>query len=277
MKQQLQGEAAWIYRKVLGHPLLPAFLKQQAPGEPVQVGWGYRPSGRAARKKCGRLLLLEDSFVRSIRPGSGGAVYGLIADSQGIHYDVDGRSDLLQSLESGKPVGWMNAGDVGDPGKLMEIFRETGASKYNWFPGEYRDGPLPDEEGVLVVDQSRGDAAIRHGGLTVSDFERMLRDALDQAAGTPVYVRSHPDHLFRKKHSCFPQALLEDKRVRLLPPDLSPAQCFSFCHTVMVGSSLMGMEALIHGRKVVTYGKPFFAGRGLTEDRGAAGSRKNAG
>ena len=45
----------------------------------------------------------------------------------------------------------------------------------------------------------------------------------------------------------------------------------------MVGSSIMGMEALIHGKKVVTYGRPFFAGRGLTEDRMAGASRRALG
>ncbi len=275
MKRELQGEAAWIYQRVLDHPLLSAFLKKQELGEPVRVGWGYRLSGRAAKRAGGRLLLLEDSFVRSIRPGGDGAVYGLIADSQGIHYDMKGESDLLQALETGKSIGWMNSGDVGDPEKLMERFRETGASKYNWFPGEYRDELLPDEPGILVVDQSRGDAAIRHGGLTVADFTRMLCEALDQCDGSPVYVRSHPDHLFRKKHSCFPTNLLADRRIKLLSPDLSPAQCFSFCPTVMVGSSLMGMEALIHGKKVITYGQPFFAGRGLTEDRVSTTQRNN--
>lgn len=278
MKQELQGEAAWIYRKVLSHPLLSAFLKEQQPADaPVQVGWGYRPSGRAAVRKGGHLLLLEDAFVRSLRPGHGGAVYGLIADSQGIHYGANGKSDLLHALESGKPCGWMNPGNVGDPAQLMARFREIGASKYNWFPGEYRGEPLPDEPGILVVDQSRGDAAIRHGGLTVADFGRMLRAALDECEGAPVYVRAHPDHLFRKKHSCFPPALLTDTRVKLLSPDLSPAQCFSFCHSVMVGSSLMGMEALIHGKKVVTFGRPFFAGRGLTDDRAAGEPRRQLG
>ena len=279
MKQQTQGETAWIYRKVLRHSLLTAFLGQNYIGmERVHVGWGGRASGLAAlnssRRSGGGLLLLEDSFVRSIRPGRSSAVYGLIADSQGIHYRSMGNSDLLQSLETGVPTGWMNAGKIVDPTHLMGRFREMGASKYNWFPGEYRDEPLPDKPGILVVDQSRGDASIYHGGLTVNDFEKMLRAALDECQGAPVYVRAHPDHLFRKKHSCFPAALLGDLRVKLLSPDLSPAQCFSFCHTVMVGSSIMGMEALIHGKKVVTYGRPFFAGRGLTEDRMAGASRR---
>ena len=274
MRQELHGEAAWIYRKVLRHPLLSAFLKQQNAGEgPLQAGWGLKASGLAARRRArrvgGRLLLLEDALVRSIRPGAGGAVYGVIADSQGIHYDACGPSDLLTALETGQPVGWMRRDSPAsnDVLRLMDRFREVGASKYNWFPGEYRDEPLPDKEGILVIDQSRGDAAILHGGLAVGDFDRMLRDALDSAAGVPVYVRAHPDHLFREKHSCFSPSLLSDARVKLLPPDLSPAQCFSFCPTVMVGSSLMGMEALIHGRKVIAYGRSFYAGRGLTEDR----------
>ena len=146
-----QGEAAWIYRKVLRHPLLSAFLRDcGADGERVRVGWGYRPSGRAAMNAAGhgggRLLLLEDAFLRSIRPGDGAAVYGLIADSQGIHYDAGGKSDLVAALNTGTVSGWMRGDLAGneDPAVLMARFREIGASKYNWFPGEYLDEPLPE-------------------------------------------------------------------------------------------------------------------------------------
>lgn len=264
----------WPFGKLRRHSLLGPVADSLAPdGRPLHAGWGLRSSGRAAlaasRRTGHALLLLEDAFVRSLRPGNDGPVYGLIADSRGMHYAPAGGSDLLAFLETGGPSGWIGTGTGEDPAELMALFRKTGASKYNWFPGEYRDDPLPAEPGILVVDQTRGDASIRAGGFAVADFSRMLCDALDAADGAPVYVRAHPDHIYRKKHSCFPPALLEDARVRLLPPDLSPAQCFSFCHTVMIGGSLMGMEALIHGKKVVTYGQPFFAGRGLTEDRGA--------
>jgi capsular polysaccharide export protein len=271
----------WPFRKLGRHPLLDGMVGRLGlRGQPVHVGWGRRPSGQAAIRAAAasgeRLLILEDSFVRSIRPGHQGPVYGLLADSCGIHYDAHGKSDLLSALNSGSAAGWMRGElrENEDPAALMARFRAIGASKYNWFPGEYRGDPPAEKPGILVVDQTRGDMAIRCGGMAEGDFDRMLRAAFDECEGAPVYLRAHPDHLFRAKKTCFSKDLLSDSRIRLLSPDLSPAQCFSFCHKVMVGTSLMGMEALIHGCKVVTFGWPFFAGRGLTDDRGAAGMVK---
>ncbi|MES2922439.1 MAG: capsular polysaccharide biosynthesis protein [Verrucomicrobiota bacterium] len=245
----------------------------------ISVGWGYRPSGKAAIENAARsgrgLLLLEDGFIRSLRPGSKVA-YSLVADSQGIYYDAAGRSDLLVALDSGKPTGWLRAEGEPDVEALMSRFRELGISKYNWYPGEYSGARLPEETGVLVVDQTRGDTSHAYGGMTPEDFDRMIRDALDEHPDEPVYVRSHPDHRYRGKHSCFAPWVFDEPRIRLLPPDLSPAQCFSFCREIYAGTSVMGMEGLIHGCKVKTYGWNFYAGWGLTEDRGRGGpARQN--
>ena len=176
-------------------------------GEAVRVGWGYRPSGLAALKAAGsggeRLLLLEDALVRSMRPGDG-PVYGLVADSKGIYFDAAGRSDLIETLESGTRRGWLAeaVADRSEVEHLLARFRESGASKYNWFPGDYRCEPLPAETGVMVIDQTRGDASLAHGGVGAGDFDRMVRDALDENPGQTVYVRAHPDHRYRGKHSC---------------------------------------------------------------------------
>ncbi len=261
-----------MYRKVLRHPLLPAFLKSCAEqGETIHAGWGLKASGRAAIRAArtgGRLLLLEDAFVRSIRPGAA-TVYGVLADSGGIHYAADGNSDLVTALRGGEPVGWMRRQplETEPVAVLMERFRELRISKYNWFPGEFRETNDEWAPGILVVDQTRGDASIRAGGMEPGTFDRMLRAAFEECEGAPVYLRAHPDHIHRAKHSCFSSALLADKRLRLLPPDLPPASCFPFCRTVMTGCSLLGMEALIHGCRVTTFGAPFYAGWGLTDDR----------
>lgn len=238
----------------------------------VAAGWGYRPSGlaaiRSARDQGRHLLLLEDALVRSIKPGVG-QVYGLVADSQGIYYDHSGRSDLLAALNSGEPTGWMQAGpqDRGEVENLLARFQTLKVSKYNWHPGDFRDQPAPYRAGVMVVDQTKGDASLKHGGIREGDFDRMARDALDENPGEIIYLRSHPDHRYRGKHSCFSPWVFDEPRVQLLPPDLSPARCFEFCKEVYAGTSLMGMEGLIHGCRVKSYGWNFYAGWGLTEDR----------
>jgi len=214
------------------------------------------------------LLLMEDALVRSMKPGVG-QVYGLVADSRGIYYDASGQSDLVVALNSGGLTGWMRPGpaDSDDTGRLLARFRVTRASKYNWYPGDFRGAALPENPGVMVVDQTKGDSSLSHGGMRANDFDRMVRDALDEHPAETIYLRAHPDHRYRGKHSCFSQWVYQEPRVQLLPPDLSPAKCFEFCKEVYAGTSLMGMEALIHGCRVKSYGWNFYAGWGLTEDR----------
>ncbi len=265
-------QIGWPFRKIWHHPLLEEIVGRLGlEGEEISVGWGYRPSGRAAMRNASasgrKLLLLEDGFVRSLRPGVKTS-YSLVADSRGIYYDCSGRSDLVTALDSGTSAGWMREPSGPDAVSLMARFREHGISKYNWYPGEFNGAPLPENVGVLVVDQTRGDTSLEYGGMRETDFDRMIRDALDEHPDGPVYVRSHPDHRYRGKHSCFAPWVFADSRVTLLPPDLSPAQCFSFCREIYTGTSLMGMEGLIHGCKVKTYGWNFHTGWGLTEDRG---------
>lgn len=261
----------WPFRKLRKHALLVPLLSKIHPeGGPLSIGWGYRPSGLAARRAGGRLLLLEDALIRSLKTGTG-TVYGLVADSQGMYFDATGTSDLVSALNQGRAVGWMNSwsSDPQEIEPLISHFRRIRASKYNWYPGDFRaqENFAP---GVLVVDQTKGDASLRHGGVAEGDFERMVKDALDEHPGQPVYVRAHPDHRYRGKHSCFPEWVFQDARVKLLPPDLSPASCFAFCREVYVGTSLMGMEALLHGCAVKAYGWNFYTGWSLTTDRSQA-------
>ncbi|MDZ7708952.1 MAG: hypothetical protein U5K36_01625 [Roseovarius sp.] len=46
------------------------------------------------------------------------------------------------------------------------------------------------------------------------------------------------------------------------------AACWSRCDEVWTMTSLLGFEALLRGVRVTTTGAPFYAGWGLTDDRG---------
>ncbi|MFK7850565.1 MAG: capsular polysaccharide biosynthesis protein [Akkermansiaceae bacterium] len=262
-----------LFQKLLKNPNLDAFLADlPIDGRPLHAGWGYRPSGKSAIassiKADQPLLLLEDAFVRSLKPG-GRHTYGLVADSRGIYYDQAGKSDLIVSLNSGQAEGWMREipKSIASIEILRKRFVEVGASKYNWYPGDFQPSQEEFEPGVLVVDQTRGDVSLPLGIEKARTFDQMIREALDENPDCPVYLRAHPDHKYRGKHSCFSSWVFEEERIRLLPPELSPSKCFKFCHQVYAVTSLLGMEALLHGKTVKSYGWNFYAGWGLTIDR----------
>lgn len=273
MSVRKQLNIRWHFRKLCNHPNLDALLTALDVGErPIAVGWGYRPSGYSALKIAKgndlKLLLLEDALIRSLKPGCG-QIYGLVADSRGIYYDASGQSDLIEALNTGRPEGWMKT-SVTSPERIQQIigrFRNSGISKYNWYPGDYSGSDPQHEAGVMVVDQTRGDTAIAKGGVAPGAFDQMVKDALDEHPSKTIYLRAHPDHRYRGKHSCFSEWVYSEPRIEILPPDLSPAKCFKFCEEVYAATSLLGMEALIHGRKVKSYGWNFYTGWGLTEDR----------
>lgn len=237
-----------------------------------RIGWGYKASGLWARE-APDYRIFEDGFVRSLRPGYGsGALYSLVEDRAGIYYDGNGESDLVEGLNGGGRIGealsmegWEREAEL-----LQKRFTDVGASKYNWFEFEHR-GPsiesVMPEKGILVVDQTAGDAAIRFGKGGLEIFEKMLMDAVEEASGDPVYLRTHPDADFRSRKSCFSSELLRSGRVQIVPSGFAPYQVFPRVSRVHVFNSLLGMEALLHGCDVRVYGCPFYAGWGLTDDR----------
>jgi len=125
------------------------------------------------------------------------------------------------------PAFWKNPFSDAEVDEILAQFRNSGISKYNCHLSQ--NPSLP--KGVLVVDQTRGDA------------------------------------LYRKKKSCFDPNLFEHPRVSILPNGLSLTDTLKIAKKVYVATSLLGMEALIHKLPVITYGWNFYAGWGLTEDR----------
>lgn len=53
---------------------------------------------------------------------------------------------------------------------------------------------------------------------------------------------------------------------------LSVVSCIEACDELHTMTSLSGFDALLRGKRVVTYGQPFYAGWGLTADRMSGGA-----
>lgn len=122
--------------------------------------WGNSPTSHRGRhiaedKGCG-LLRVEDAFLRSIKPGrSGEPPMGLLLDRTGLHFDPAQPGELITLLKSA-PLD--DAALLRRARDAIERLVNGHTSKYNAF---HPQTPVPDPGYVLVVDQTRGDAAVR--------------------------------------------------------------------------------------------------------------------
>ncbi|WP_415184114.1 capsular polysaccharide biosynthesis protein [Phaeovulum sp.] len=251
------------------HPTLPALLgfapafhSRLLPSRAaVYLGWGRKWSGRRAvaiaASAGAEFRLLEDGFLRSV--GRDDPPLSLIFDKRGVHYDAAGPSDLEALIAA--PC---DADKRARAGRLMAEWCRNRVSKYN----AARDcaGALP-QPYVLVVDQVAGDLSIGYGLAGPEAFTRMLDAALAENPGKTVVVKLHPDALSRGGRSHFnPATLAAMPRVRVVAENCHPAGLIEGAEAVYTVTSQVGFEALIWGKRVRTFGMPFYAGWGLTED-----------
>jgi capsular polysaccharide export protein len=246
---------------------------RRAAGMDCVVGWGLKDTAEQARRFADRLqkpyLRLEDGFFRSIRTGKDERTLSLVVDDLGIYYD----SSRPSRLES-----FLNAAPEDDP--LLEVpllqraraarkrVLEAGLSKYNDAPVDLPDW-LRDlsRPYVLVVDQTYGDLAVKSGNMPEDGFERMLEAAEREHPDAVVVIKTHPEVARGKKRGYLPPAAHRGQRVRVLAAHTSPLGVVAGASQVYVGTSQLGFEALLLGKKVSCFGAPFYSGWGLTDDR----------
>lgn len=220
------------------------------------VGWGRRPSGRRAARIAARsgggLLLVEDGFLRSARRTD--PALSIVLDDLGIYYDATRPSRLERQIAEGCP-------DVARARRLVQFWRDQGLSKISGLP------PCPVQlppRYVLVLDQLVGDLSVGGGLAHPGSFDRMLQAARLEFPGLPVVLKTHPDTVLRRRRSYFDPHRVP--RVVPVAEACDPAPLLAGAEAVYTVSSQGGFEALLLGRPVRTFGMPFYAGWGLTQD-----------
>ncbi|NNU81515.1 capsular polysaccharide biosynthesis protein [Halovulum dunhuangense] len=227
--------------------------------------WGRRPVARrglwAARRFGLPLLNVEDAFLRSVRPGpSGDRPLGLLLDGAAMHYDAGQPSDLETLLATAD----LERADLLDRARDgIDFLRRHGISKYSdWDP----DAQAPDPGYVLVIDQTRGDAAISHAGASAADFAAMLDAARSAYPGARIVLRTHPVTASGHRRGHFgPQDC--DARTTICADPVNPWALLEGAIAVHAVSSQLGFEAILAGHRPVLFGQPFYAGWGLSDDR----------
>lgn len=253
--------------ELAGHELRPGF---PAPGEGVAV-WGrspYAARGEAvAARRAVPLVRIEDAFIRSIRPGRmGDAPLGLMIDPVGVHFDSSQPSTLERILMR-DPLD--DADLLRRAHEGIARMRALDLSKYNL----HRPEMAPPPAGyVLVVDQTQGDASIRHGGADAATFARMLGAARADHPHARIVIKSHPETVAGLRAGHFGPADV-DARTTLTADPVSPWQLLEGAIAVYTVSSQLGFEAVLAGHRPQVFGQPFYAGWGLTTDHAPVARR----
>jgi capsular polysaccharide export protein len=226
------------------------------------VSWGHS-GDEEADKLGGNIFRVEDGFIRSVGLGSDLIrPMSLVLDSSGIYYDPRTPSDLENILNSFPFDNELVTRGL----RLREMIIAASITKYNvdlLIPLR-----LADAKGrfvILVPGQVEDDASIRFGTTQLRTNRELLSYVREHHPDAYVIYKPHPDVLTRNRKGHIPDRVLRELCDHV-ETDHSVVSCIETADAVHTMTSLSGLDALIRGKAVYTYGMPFYAGWGLTSD-----------
>ncbi len=253
-----------FYRK----NIVSLFSKKKTPFR----GWGRKRTGRLAVKLAQwfhrDFILLEDGFIRSVGLGSDlTQPYSLVIDRRGIYFDPTKESDLEYLLN----FHHFTSDELSRAERIRSQIIEEKISKYNHFEGVSLHIPN-NKTIVLVPGQVEDDASIRYGAPQMSNL-KLLKQARANAPKAYIIYKPHPDVLAGNRTG----EITEHEALKYcdhIVTEVSLDSVLMLCDEVHTMTSLVGFEAMMRDIKVYTYGLPFYAGWGLSNDKHACERRK---
>ncbi|HFP7510711.1 TPA: capsular polysaccharide biosynthesis protein [Campylobacter jejuni] len=223
--------------------------------------WGKKyDKALLARDFKKEIFLVEDGFLRSVFLGSDlTRPFSLIVDSKGLYVDPSKPSDLEDILQN----------HIFDESlkqrakKLITIITQNKFSKYNGLKHEKLNFNT-NKKIILIPAQVEDDASMILGGAGF-DTLKLLQSVRKVNENAFIVFKPHPDVLSGNRKG------LKDKSIILkycdeIIENVSIDSAINASDEVHTITSTSGFDALLRGKKVVVYGKPFYAGWGLTSD-----------
>jgi glycosyltransferase involved in cell wall biosynthesis len=250
---------------------------QPGPGDTL-LCWNLPPwhlEMEALAERTGAASLrMEDGFLRSVGLGSNFVrPLSVVFDTRGLYFDPSRPSDIEHILVTAE----FSAEELAEAKTLREFIVEQGLTKYNTDPWPIAGRPNPEwvsqacsKRVLLVPGQVEDDASVRLGGGAVQSTAQLLAAVRATAPKAFIVYRPHPDVMAGNRKGikyCPSGADVVDVKTPLL-------QLIGLADEVHTLTSLSGFDALLRGKHVVTYGSPFYAGWGLTEDIGLTTATK---
>ncbi|WP_104721719.1 capsular polysaccharide export protein, LipB/KpsS family, partial [Helicobacter mesocricetorum] len=208
-----------------------------------------------------KITHIEDGFIRSLSLGSDlTRPFSLVFDDLGIYFDPTQPSRLEHILQN----TLFSPSLIKEAKLLKEEILKNKISKYNIDSHKKLNTPQ-DKTIILVPGQVEDDASIIYGAPKQTNLS-LLQQVRKENPQSYILYKPHPD-------------VLSGNRIGQIASEIALKYCDEIVDNVSLSSvievvdevhtltSLSGFEALLYGKKVVTYGMPFYAGWGLTIDK----------
>ncbi len=207
---------------------------------------------------------MEDGFLRSVGLGSDLVQpSSIVLDTLGIYFDPNRPSELehLLSTTAFSPELLRRAAYV--RAKIVQ----ARLSKYNTEPHRALDThAVAGRKLILVPGQVEKDASIELGCSEIRTNVALLEAVRMNNPEAYILYKPHPDVVSGnrkgKVRSVKAKGLCDQ-----VAESVSVATCLEVVDEVHTMTSLVGFEALLRRLPVVVYGRPFYAGWGLTRDQ----------
>lgn len=183
-----------------------------------------------------------------------------LIDDLGFYFDANNVSRLEQMLNDKNLV--ITDEQKARARNCIDFIVKNKISKFNNASSEYQIKQNGRKK-ILVIDQNVNDMSILCGMANGDTFSKMITSAIQDNDDADIYIKIHPlSILLHNNH----YQSFNSQRVIHITENVNIISLICQMDEVYVCTSQVGFEALMCGKAVHTFGMPFYAGYGLTND-----------
>ena len=226
---------------------------------------------RECRNRELNLYRVEDGFLRSAGLGANLIEpVSLALDDIGIYYDPT-RESRLERLIAASVTLPKHAQD-----RAKGLRKRMVAMKLSKYNLDAKADDIPTQRHiVLIPGQVEDDQSILKGAGQIKTNLALVTATREAFPKSYLIYKPHPDVMAGLRNGGDDLNKIAQHVDQVLP-NASIAHLLDHVDCVSTITSLTGFEALLRGKDVICFGAPFYAGWGLTDDRGKVPDRRTA-
>ncbi len=237
--------------------------------------WGYKENDKLKEifNKYGKnIKRLEDGFVAGMGLGvDRNPSLSMCIDNEGLYYNSRESSQLEKMLID---FDFDSNTELLERSKkcISRILNES-VTKYNIQTQSQVILPENEKKRVLVLGQVETDKSIQFGCSRTITNNQLVLLAKTENPDAEIIYKPHPDVLSGKVLKLTKPEDVESIAT-VIYDSVSLTEMIDGADHVYTITSLSGFEAVLRGKKVTTFGAPFYSGWGFTDDRQPVERRK---